>query len=161
MTNRTKYQNVLLNIIDDILDLSKVEFSQIKFQKETINSQPLKDKKILIVVDSPDNRLLLSFILKQFGASSDTANDGKAAVEKALSAHSHFDLVLMDLQMPIMGGYEAVSELRKSGFDQPIIALTAHSMKEEKEKCLSNGFTNYLTKPIARNTLLNMISSSL
>jgi CheY-like chemotaxis protein len=63
--------------------------------------------------------------------------------------------------MPIMGGYEAVSELRKSGFNRPIIALTAHAMKEEKEKCLSNGFSNYLTKPISRQNLLNMISSSL
>ncbi|MBC7457904.1 MAG: response regulator, partial [Bdellovibrionaceae bacterium] len=126
-----------------------------------INSMQLKDKKILIVDDSPDNRLLLSFILKQFGAISDTANDGKAAVEKALHGDSKYDLVLMDLQMPIMGGYEAVSELRKLGFDKPIIALTAHAMKEEKEKCLSSGFTNYLTKPITRNTLLDMISSSL
>ena len=121
----------------------------------------LKDKKILIVDDSPDNRLLLSFILKQCGAQSDTANDGKTAVAKALDQSLNFDLILMDLQMPIMGGYEAVSELRKSGFNRPIIALTAHAMKEEKEKCLSNGFSNYLTKPISRQNLLNMISSSL
>ena len=156
------YVDVGENISPVLIDQSASEnIFHAQVPEIQIDSQQLKNKKILIVDDSPDNRLLLSFILKQFGALSDTANDGKAALEKALAQDSKFDLILMDLQMPIMGGYEAVSTLRKSGYDKPIIALTAHAMKEEKEKCMSNGFTNYLTKPIARNTLVDMISNSL
>ena len=62
--------------------------------------------------------------------------------------------------MPNMGGYEAVMNLRQSGYQKPVIALTAHAMKDEKDKCLANGFTAYLTKPIDKELLISTLSSA-
>ena len=96
-------------------------------------------------------------MLKKIGAKVDTAFDGKNAL--SMAAIKAYDMILMDLQMPNMGGYEAVTTLRQSGFDKPIIALTAHAMKDEKVKCLANGFSAYLTKPVDKNLLITTMSS--
>jgi len=120
--------------------------------------ESLKNKSILLVDDSPDNRLLISFMLKKIGLHVDTAVDGRDAIQKVFD--QNYDLLLMDLQMPNMGGYETVMQLRQSGFQQPIIALTAHAMKDEKEKCLANGFTAYLTKPIDKELLISTLSTA-
>ena len=111
---------------------------------------------ILIVDDSLDNLELFKHILTLTGARVDTANNGREGVEKAM--RGDFNAILMDLQMPEMDGYEATKELRKQGFKRPIIALTAHAMKEERQRCLDNGFDNHLTKPIDRKSLLNVLS---
>lgn len=124
----------------------------------TVLPESLKNKSILLVDDSPDNRLLISFMLKKMGLQVDTAVDGQDALQKVFD--HDYDLLLMDLQMPNMGGYEAVMQLRQSGFQQPIIALTAHAMKDEKEKCLANGFTAYLTKPIDKELLISTLSTA-
>ena len=113
--------------------------------------------KVLIVDDSPDNLALVKRILTIAGASVETAGNGQEGVEKALSGD--FNLVLMDLQMPDMDGFQATEELRKCGFDRPIIALTAHAMKEERKRCLDYGFTDHLTKPVDRDVLIQMLSS--
>lgn len=120
--------------------------------------ESLKNKSILLVDDSPDNRLLISFMLKKMGLSVDTAVDGRDALQKVFD--QDYDLILMDLQMPNMGGYEAVMNLRQSGYQKPVIALTAHAMKDEKDKCLANGFTAYLTKPIDKELLISTLSSA-
>ena len=120
-------------------------------------SEQLKKKSILVVDDSPDNRLLISFMLKKLGLKVETAVDGRESLQKV--SDFNFDLILMDLQMPNMGGYEAVMNLRRTGFDKPIVALTAHAMKDEKEKCLANGFTGYLTKPIDRVLLISTLEA--
>ncbi len=111
--------------------------------------------KVLIVDDSPDNRAIVSRFLKLSGASSDTAENGQIAVEKALT--ETFDLILMDIQMPIMDGYQALGVLRENNFPNPIVALTAHAMKEEKDKCMKAGFNGYLSKPVDRHNLLQLI----
>ncbi len=118
----------------------------------------IKNKNILLVDDSPDNRLLISFMLKKMGLNVETANDGREALQKVFD--QDYDLILMDLQMPNMGGYEAVMNLRTSGYRKPVIALTAHAMKDEKDKCLANGFTAYLTKPIDKELLIATVSSA-
>lgn len=120
--------------------------------------ESLQNKSILIVDDSPDNRLLISFMLKKMGLSVDTAVDGRDALQKVFD--QDYDLILMDLQMPNMGGYEAVMHLRQSGYQKPVIALTAHAMKDEKEKCLANGFSAYLTKPIDKELLISTLSTA-
>jgi hypothetical protein len=113
---------------------------------------------VLVVDDAPDNRLLVTRFLKIAGATSDSASDGTQGLEKAVSGKC--DVVLMDIQMPVMDGYEAVSKLRSMHFDKPVIALTAHAMKSERERCLKSGFDAYLTKPIDRAELFAAIRTS-
>ncbi|MGE3973922.1 MAG: MHYT domain-containing protein [Bdellovibrionales bacterium] len=115
----------------------------------------LASSNILLVDDSLDNLSLITKMLKIVGAKVATASNGKEAIEKAFQ--EDFDLVLMDLQMPEMDGYEATAALRQSGFSKPIIALTAHAMKEERERCLRSGFNDHLTKPIDRERLMHTL----
>ncbi|RYZ58951.1 MAG: PAS domain S-box protein [Proteobacteria bacterium] len=112
---------------------------------------------VLIVDDSPDNRAIVSRFLKLSGCRFDIAENGQIAVEKALTGA--FDIVLMDIQMPVMDGYQALRSLKERGYGKPIIALTAHAMKEEKDRCLEAGFTGYLSKPVDRRSLLQLIES--
>lgn len=116
---------------------------------------------VLIVDDAPDNRLLVSRFLQLAGAKTDSAADGAQGI--CLALEKNFDVVLMDIQMPGMDGYEAVARLRAHTFSKPIVALTAHAMRSERERCLSSGFDAYLTKPIARmdlvRTILEMIKN--
>ncbi len=110
---------------------------------------------VLLVDDALDNQFLVSHYLKNAGAQIDTADNGREAVQKA--QEKNYDILLMDLQMPVMDGFEATAELRKSGYQQPIIALTAHALKEDRLRCLNRGFTDYLSKPINRQELLSRV----
>ena len=117
---------------------------------------PLLNKKILVVDDSIDNRFLVRHYLTRAGATVIEASDGQEGVDLALS--ENFDLVLMDIQMPKLDGYQATSLLRQSGFKPPIIALTAHAMKEERDRSLQAGCNDHLTKPLDSRRLLEKIS---
>jgi hypothetical protein len=116
----------------------------------------LTNLKVLLVEDSPDNQMLISTYLKKEGAEITTANNGAIGIDLALK--KDFDVVLMDIQMPVLDGYEAARKLRSSHYGKPIIALTAHAMKEERVKCLESGFTEFLTKPIQRDLLIKTLS---
>lgn len=116
---------------------------------------PLNGRRILVVDDSLDNQLLIGRTLKLLGAQIDLANDGFEAVHKALQ--SEYDVVLMDLQMPKLGGFEATRILREKGYTRPIVALTAHALKEDRHRCLNVGCTDYLTKPIERTHLVQVL----
>jgi CheY-like chemotaxis protein/anti-sigma regulatory factor (Ser/Thr protein kinase) len=115
----------------------------------------LENIRVLVVDDSPDAALLVSRMLKVVGADVDTANRGQQGVEKAMSGR--FDVVLMDIQMPEMDGNEAIRKLRAEGFTKPIIALSAHAMKEDQEETERAGADEYLTKPVSRRALLEMV----
>lgn len=117
----------------------------------------LKDIRVLVVDDSIDNQILIKTFLAAAGAAVATANNGIEAVEKA--ATNNFSVILMDLQMPEMDGYEATKILRQRGYTLPIVALTAHAMKEERKRCLESGFDDHLTKPIDREALLQTLGS--
>jgi signal transduction histidine kinase/DNA-binding response OmpR family regulator len=108
--------------------------------------------KVLLAEDGEDNQHLLTTFLKQGGLQVALAVNGEIARRMALT--KQYDLVLMDMQMPVMDGYRATSELRKAGYKGPIIALTAHAMPEDRAKCLEAGCTEYLSKPIDRRKLL-------
>jgi signal transduction histidine kinase len=112
--------------------------------------------KVLLVEDSPDNRRLISTYLKKTGAIVSTAEDGLQGVERAFE--DKYDVILMDVQMPRMDGHQAMRKLRSMGFARPIIALTAHAMKEERDRCFESGCTDYLTKPVSRSQLIEVIS---
>lgn len=107
--------------------------------------------KVLIVDDALENRILVNAYLSKMGINSDQATNGKEGLEKALTRN--YDVVLMDIQMPIMDGFEAVKRLREAGYARTIVALTAHAMKGDKEKCLQGGFDDYLCKPLNQNAL--------
>lgn len=97
----------------------------------------LKGLMVLLVEDSPDNRMLLSLYLEKTGAHVETAVDGFEGVEKALKIMP--DATLMDIEMPRMDGHAAIKKLRAQGFSKPIIALTAHAIWEERDKCFESG----------------------
>lgn len=103
------------------------------------------DAKILVVEDNPTNVIIVKGLLQKFGIDAVVADNGSEALAR-LGAEQ-FDLVLMDCQMPVMDGYEATRRLRQSS-DIPVIALTAHAMREDEQKCLDAGMNGYLTKPI-------------
>lgn len=110
--------------------------------------------KVLVVDDSVDSRNLIARMVRNTGAHVETAENGAIAVHKALN--SAFDLVLMDVQMPTLDGFEATRKLREQSYDKPIVAITAHAMKGDRERCLRSGFDEHIAKPIDKTMLLNV-----
>ena len=116
-------------------------------------------ERILLAEDSADNQQLLSLILTHAGFQVTVAENGQVACDRAMAALSEgtpFDLILMDMQMPVMDGYEATGQLRSAGYTRPIAALTAHATAEDRKKCLEAGCDHYVAKPIDRNELLGV-----
>ncbi len=125
---------------------------------------PRLSGRILLAEDGPDNRRLLTTFLERAGAEVEVAENGQQAAERVLAAAkagTPFDLVLMDLQMPVMDGLTATRFLRVRGYRGQIIALTAYAMKGEIDKCLAAGCNYYLSKPITREHLVREVAARL
>ncbi len=127
---------------------------------------PELDCHIQLAEDGEDNQRLIRFILERAGAHVIVAEDGDLAFDKAMDsmhhrrAHDpkhHLDVILMDMQMPVMDGYTATRKLRDNGYTRPIIALTANAMTGDREKCIQAGCDDFATKPIDRAQLLRLI----
>ena len=128
-------------------------------EKETFVQPEKITGRVLLVDDGETNRRFVSLSLKQTGVEIVEAVNGEEAV--ALATSQEFDLVLMDMQMPVMDGYTATSVLREKGITIPIIALTANAIVGDKKKCIKAGCTGYLSKPIKHDLLLQTVAETL
>ncbi|NOY65904.1 MAG: response regulator [Gammaproteobacteria bacterium] len=120
---------------------------------------PLLKGKILLAEDTIDNQRLFSLQINRLGADLEIANNGAEALE--LIQQQEFDLVLMDMQMPVMGGIEAVKKIRRLGITTPIVALTANAIKEYRDTCIKSGCTDYLSKPVDWNLFRSTLAAYL
>lgn len=131
----------------------------IKQQSGPIGEQNFHGKNVLVVDDSPDNLRLIELFLRSSNVNMTFAENGRAALSE--TEKRDFDLVLLDVQMPDMDGYQVTRELRRRGLQVPIVAVTAHALKEDHEACLSAGYNSVLVKPINRDMLMRTLSSHL
>ncbi|WDI43419.1 ATP-binding protein [Bremerella sp. P1] len=165
----TSHKGTTFRLVIDPGPLHNVNFQEpettasvpdLEKSKPSDTKNVLRDLKILLVEDGPDNQRLISFLLKKAGAEVDMAENGELGYQKATAASgagSPFDVILMDMQMPIMDGYTASTKLRSDGYNGPIIALTAHAMAEDRNRCIEAGCTDYTTKPVDRAKLIELI----
>jgi len=137
-----------------------VEEAASRHQVEKQRVSRALDARVLLVEDGPDNQRLISFLLRKAGAEVALADNGQVGMNMALEAKDEgkpFDVILMDMQMPVMDGYEATRRLRTEGYAGPIIALTAHAMANDRTKCLETGCDDFATKPINRTQLIEIV----
>jgi signal transduction histidine kinase/CheY-like chemotaxis protein/HPt (histidine-containing phosphotransfer) domain-containing protein len=135
--------------------------AQLQNKIETVENYTWKFKpaRVLVVDDGAENRELVKFLLEEAGLTVDEAENGQVGVEKA--ENSHYDVILMDVNMPVMDGMTAAGLLRKKGLAIPIIALTANAMKGYEATCLEAGYTGYLSKPIDIDRFLELMAQLL
>jgi PAS domain S-box-containing protein len=120
--------------------------------------------RVLLAEDNAANRQVIALLLDRAGIELEVASHGEEAIEKAMAAREAgraFDLILMDMQMPVMDGYEATHRLRGLGFRQPIVALTAYASADDRAECLRVGCDDHLGKPIDRQQLLELVARHL
>ena len=157
-------QSELLDAVVDTLDL----YSQPGFQigdpklraRKSLFTRPLS---VLLVEDLPANQKVASAILKKRGHSVVTASNGRVAVDQVQSGEEEFDVILMDVQMPVMDGLQATAAIRALSdtavSEMPIIAMTAHAMQGDRETCLAAGMDAYISKPLDAKRLIELIES--
>lgn len=141
--------------------------AMISDQVEAVSSQTTEKPKrvqlncrVLLLEDGADNQRLISFLLRKAGATVEIAENGKIGLDRALEADAAaepFDVILTDMQMPVMDGYTATRKLREHGYTRPIIALTAHAMTDDSLKCVDAGCDDFASKPVNRQKLLEMV----
>lgn len=115
--------------------------------------------KTLVIDDALDNRLIVERFLTRAGATVDHAENGRIGAEMVFSQKRKYDVVIMDIQMPEFDGYQTIEYLRSKGVQIPVIALSAHAMKEDRERSLEAGFNEHLSKPINRALLIETVAT--
>lgn len=150
----------LKNAILTTLGLWKAQIQKVKIEEEKKAKVTVPSLKILLVEDNPDNRLLIEAFLKKSPVKIDEAENGQVAVDKF--KNNKYDIVLMDMQMPVMDGFTATKTIRdwekkNHRSETPILALTAYAMKEDRAKTIGVGCSDYLTKPVKKEQLLDAL----
>ncbi len=150
-----------LMIAADVVELEVEESAAKAGASAAFPSIPARfSGRVLVVDDVPVNRRLMTIQLERLGLELATASNGLRAIEAiedSITRETPFDVVLMDMQMPEMDGYEATGKLRAAGVRVPIYALTAHAMSGDRERCLAAGCDGYLTKPVDRGALIQAL----
>ena len=149
-------------MIDPATLLAKTEGTD---KQPELRNFDLAGRRILVAEDTRGIQVLLKRILKSVGAEVDVVDDGQSVIEKLAENNAKngpaYDLLLLDMHMPRLSGYEAAAKIRERDKETPIIALTASALKGDREKCLKSGCDDYLTKPIERQKLLTKIVNQL
>ena len=158
------HRDKLFQMVERLLGERKDKGKENKGLREKIMTQysVLEEMKhsvhILLAEDNPVNQKLARIMLTKAGYQVEVVNNGKEAVEKYTASPKNFDLIFMDVQMPQMDGLEATKAIRQGGFDTvPIVAMTAHAMKGDREMCLEAGMDDYITKPIKREVVFEVL----
>ncbi|MCP4154480.1 MAG: response regulator [bacterium] len=126
--------------------------------KHSIFDQAKHSVRILLAEDNPIKKKLACFMLEKAGYHVHIVDDGEKAVKTYTAEPHNFELIFMDIQMPVKDGREAAKEIRQAGFNEiPIIAMTAEAMKGDREKCLEAGMNDYITKPLKRAAIYEMV----
>ncbi len=164
-------QGSTFTLVIDIGTLQNVEMSNqldkpqpkiVAQDTKNARRKDLENSRILLVEDGPDNQRLITFLLTKAGASVTTAENGLIGRDLALEAVEKgqpYDVILMDMQMPVMDGYTATQALREHDYEGPIVALTAHALTEDRQKCLDAGCDEFATKPVNRTQLIETVRS--
>jgi signal transduction histidine kinase len=129
---------------------------------QTIPAKQLKGRRVLIVEDGRINQMIIKAQLTETGAEAVIAENGQEALDAVAAGKDRpFDVILMDIGMPVMDGYETVKILRKTGYTRPVIAVTAHNLDSDREKILNSGFDAFVPKPIDRKLLIDTVQKYL
>ncbi len=144
---------------DRITSEEDKEKQKVVFTQHSLVEEAKHSVHILLVEDNPINQKLARFMLTKGGYQLDVVNNGQEAVDTYTTDPGKFDLIFMDINMPEMDGREATRIIREKGFTEvPIIAMTAHALREDREKCLEAGMNDYISKPIKRDIVFNMVN---
>jgi PAS domain S-box-containing protein len=146
-----------LELVEGPLSVSEIGLSA----PSRRNLPELSGKRVLVVDDNPDNQRIITFMLEELSAIILTAGNGQEAVDIMSRPGKNADLILMDMQMPVMDGYTATKTLRERGIATPIIALTAYAMSGDQEKCMKAGCSGFVSKPIVPEMLYKEITLQL
>jgi len=144
--------------LDELVNAHEERHADAGSEQGRARIQPLGGR-VLLADDSSDNQRLVSLYVNKTGAEIELAGNGKIAFEHALAGD--FDLVLMDMQMPIMDGIETTHLLRQTGYSGPIVMLTANAFKEDRERCANAGCNDFLTKPIDQAAFYQVLNKYL
>lgn len=150
----------LLRVLSEYLNSKDIDTKEEQVEKIEIDEKPTNNKKILVVDDNQINIKIATKMLEKYNYDIDTASSGQESIDKV--KNTKYDLIFMDHMMPGMDGIETLKELKKiDGFNTPVIALTADAIVGSKEKFLEAGFDDYISKPIDRNYLDELIKKIL
>lgn len=129
--------------------------------RPALAASALLNMRLLLAEDGPDNQRLFMAFLRRAGASVTVVPDGLAAIGAFQNAPEPFHAVILDMQMPVMDGYTAAGRIRELGWTGPVLALTAHALEGEKERCLAAGCSGFMSKPISSAALVSQIRAAI